>query len=179
MLPLHLMTFSILFGMELIRFLQICFGKSYQILEIILHNVSILVGFLFINCFDISDQIFSIGFRSGELPGQSRTVTFMFCRKFRVLTELCEGAKSCWNMNSLLGNTRHSHVDLMSLTMVCWYFSLLSIPSTFLKHLNHWKIMFPIHEFVAHALPLALSNKACTFRVQISWQNNFPCYWMF
>src|SRR5437588_8447740 len=46
-------------------------------------------------------QMFSIGFRSRELAGQSRTLRFCHCIHSLTLFAVLHGALSCWNMTCL------------------------------------------------------------------------------
>ena len=41
---------------------------------------------------------FSIGFRSGELPGQSRTVILYSVKNYFIFFEVWHGAESCWKI---------------------------------------------------------------------------------
>src|SRR5579859_4389664 len=55
----------------------------------------------FSTLFLIIDHKFSIGFKSGEYDGQSRTAEYQFSRRDTVSLALCFGSLSCWYFYNL------------------------------------------------------------------------------
>ena len=100
--PFILITSSTLLHIESMSFLHVSFtsgsrNQTWMTLSII---------FIFVVQFNLRIRAlimahkFSIGFKSGEFPGQSNNLNFSIHKNGFVTLELWQGAKSCWNTPS-------------------------------------------------------------------------------
>ena len=65
-------------------------------------------------------QICSIGFKSGDMLGQSITFTFSLFSKAVVILEVCLGSLSCWNTALQHSFWRDGMMLCCSIFSACW-----------------------------------------------------------
>ena len=98
---------------------------SSQTSWIILSNSFKFWGFFFSTAFFMIPQMFSIGFRSGELAGQSETVQWLEANHSRDDLEVWQVAPSCWNINPFGWSSWRLG---QAFSRVSWYFWLFMVP---------------------------------------------------
>ncbi len=98
--PFALITASIRRGMEVISLWHCWGGMEAQVSLTVTFSSSAFFGFLFLIFLLTIPHWFSIGFRSGELAGQSSTPTPWSFNQLLVLLAVWAGVKSCWKMKS-------------------------------------------------------------------------------
>jgi len=140
---LDFLTNCNLFGIEDTRLRHIFEETLYHASWNAFHNSSVEVYFIGVSCLLRTLHKFSIGFWWGELPGQGKTLTFLFFRKAMVLFALCGDAKSYWNMKANSGKTKHLLAMWLSCRISFWYFSAFILPWTLLRSPTPWLVKHP------------------------------------
>ncbi len=98
--PIAWITASIRRGMEVISLWHCWGGMEAHVSLTVAFSSSTFFGLLFLIFLLTIPHRFSMGFRSGEFAGQSRTPTPWSFNQLLVLLAVWAGAKSCWKMKS-------------------------------------------------------------------------------
>ena len=93
-----------LFGIDSTKRMHKSLGISNQSLCNSSFNWSTFVNLASDNLWSIHDQIFSIGFKSGDFAGQSITVTFWSLNHTFTDLAVCAVAPSCWKIQGCCHN---------------------------------------------------------------------------
>ena len=92
---------------------------SFQQVLMASFSCSQVFGWCLCNFFFTIPHKFSMGFKWGELAGQSNTCTWQFSHHACVDFAECGGARSCWKMNSLSPKS-WSAAGTMKYSLVNW-----------------------------------------------------------
>ena len=117
--PLALMTASMQRGMLCISCWHSWGVTSFQQVLMASFSCSQVFGWCLCNFFFTIPHQFSMGFKWGELAGQSNTCTWQFSHHACVDFAECGGARSCWKMNSLSPKS-WSAAGTMKYSLVNW-----------------------------------------------------------
>ncbi len=98
--PFALITASIQRGMEVINLWHCWGGTEAQVSFTVAFSSSAFFGLLFLIFLLSIRHRFSMGFRSGELAGQSSTSTPWLFNQLLLLLAVWAGTKSCWKIKS-------------------------------------------------------------------------------
>lgn len=115
-----------------------------------INSVLLVMIFSFAISFFNAAHTFSIGFRSGEFPGQSRTEILLSCRNLVTFFALWHGAESCINTNSWFPNQSLACRSNLSWS-TCKYWSWRMVPLTI------WRRPFPLQLMT----PQIMTDKGC------------------
>jgi len=100
------------------------------------HNSSVEIYFIGVSCLLRTLHKILTGFRSGELPGQGKTLTFLFFRNDTVLFALCGGTK----YESWFWENQTLSTICMSCRISFWYFSAFILSRILLRSQTPWLV---------------------------------------
>ena len=172
--PFNYNTSTQLFWIEWISFLRVSDGISFQYCLMQDFKVSLssnLHLFLYIILGKIPHK-FSIGFKSGDLVGQSKTSIFFILNQYFMSLDVCIAVLSCWKMALLvsrrfINGKRHFSNTLIYQTEFC--FSSITTKSAFPdaeKLPKPWQILLKIVFLKTAASFLNHANNTGSHRAQ-------------
>ncbi len=129
--PFALITASIWRSMEVISLWHCWGGMEAQVSLTVAFSSSAFFGLLFLIFLLTISHRFSMGFRSGEIAGQSSTPTPWSFNQLLVLLAMWAGAKSCWKMKSASLKCWSSEESMKCSKMYC---KMGAVTLVFQKH---------------------------------------------
>ena len=165
--PFAAITASIRRGMLSIQTLAFCWSSILwcHSLVIVSTNWRLVVITSFAIARLVSSHMFSIGFMSGEFPGQGKTVMFLWARNSVTLLALWHGAESCIKTYSSSSGNHSSSCGSSRVSSTRLYWSCLIVPSTMYRR------PVPLAEITDHTITL---TGCFTFSMRQSGWNCSP-----